>query len=134
MAVSKTVESRAAELRDALASASMAYYVDDEPTISDAEYDRLFDELLALEQEHPELVMPDSPTQRVGAPPSDKFQKVEHLSAMGSLDKVTTEEALLKWHDDVVKRLGGVAPAYVLEPRTSSPSVSPTARTRLLEY
>ena len=60
MAVSKTVESRAAELRDVLARASMAYYVDDDPTISDAEYDRLFDELLALEQEHPELVTPDS--------------------------------------------------------------------------
>jgi DNA ligase (NAD+) len=124
MAVSKTVESRAAELRDVLTHASIAYYVDDDPTISDAEYDRLFDELVALEQDHPELVTPDSPTQRVGAPPSDKFQKLEHLSAMGSLDKVTTEEAVLKWHDDVVKRLGGVAPAYVVEPKIDGSAIN----------
>ena len=65
----------------------------DEPEISDAEYDRLFDELRALEEEHPELITPDSPTQRVGAPPSERFQKVQHLTPMGSLEKVTTTRA-----------------------------------------
>ena len=65
----------------------------DEPEISDAEYDRLFDELKALEEEHPDLITPDSPTQRVGAPPSERFQKVQHLTPMGSLEKVTDEEA-----------------------------------------
>ena len=50
----------------------------DEPSVDDATYDRHYDELVELEQEHPELVTPDSPTQRVGAPPSDRFQKVRH--------------------------------------------------------
>ncbi len=70
------------------------YHVLDDPEISDAEYDRLYDELKELEAEHPELDDPSSPTHRVGAPPSEKFQKVEHLSPMGSLEKVTTDEAL----------------------------------------
>ena len=64
------------------------------------------------------LVAPDSPTQRVGAPPSAKFQKVRHLQAMGSLEKVTTDEALAKWADDTRKRLGTDEPvAYVVEPK-----------------
>jgi DNA ligase (NAD+) len=96
----------AAELREILDYHLYRYHVLDDPEISDAEYDRLYDELVALEQTHPELVTPDSPTQRVGAPPSEKFQKVEHPTPMGSLEKVTTDEALEKWHDDVCKRLG----------------------------
>ena len=75
--------------------------------MTDAAYDTLYDELAALEAAHPELVTPESPTQRVGAPPSERFQKVPHLSPMGSLEKVTTDEALEKWADDVRKRLGG---------------------------
>ena len=94
-----------AELRGLLNRYLYEYHVLDDPTVTDAEYDRLFDELAQLEQEHPELVTPDSPTQRVGAPPSDRFQKVRHLHAMGSLEKVTTDEALHKWADDVRKRL-----------------------------
>jgi DNA ligase (NAD+) len=86
--------------------------------MEDAAYDALYDELAAIEAEHPELLAPDSPTQRVGAPLSDRFQKVRHRSPMGSLEKVTTDEAIAKWADDVRKRLGGDAPvAYVLEPK-----------------
>jgi NAD-dependent DNA ligase len=92
-----SVEDRAAELRDVLSRALVAYHVDDDPVMTDAAYDVLYDELVALEADHPELVTPESPTQRVGAPPSEKFQKVRHLSPMGSLDKVTTDEALAKW-------------------------------------
>ena len=99
-------EARAAELRDVLNRALIAYHVDDAPVMEDAAYDVLYDELAALEEEHPELVTLDSPTQRVGAPLSDKFQKVRHLSPMGSLEKVTTDEAHVKWADDVQKRLG----------------------------
>src|SRR5207249_8755983 len=89
--------------------------------------DRLYDELVALEQEHPEVVAPDSPTQRVGAPLSDRFQKVRHLSPMGSLDKVTTGEALLKWADDIRKRLGTDEPvAYVIEPKIDGLAVNLT--------
>ena len=118
---------RAAELRDILTRALIAYHVEDEPVMTDAAYDVLYDELAALEAEHPELVTPDSPTQRVGAPPSDKFRKVRHLSAMGSLEKVTTGEALTKWADDVRKRLGtDEAVAYVLEPKIDGLAINLT--------
>jgi DNA ligase (NAD+) len=118
---------RAAELRSTLLEASIAYYNEDAPVLSDAEYDRLYDELVALEREHPELVVPDSPTQRVGAPVSDRFQKVRHLSPMGSLEKVTAEEGLLKWAEDVRRRLGGEEPvAYVVEPKIDGLAVNLT--------
>jgi DNA ligase (NAD+) len=118
---------RAAELRAELNRASIAYHVEDDPFIPDAEYDRLYDELVELEAAHPELITPDSPTQRVGAPPSDRFQKVRHLEQMGSLDKVTTDEALFKWADDVRKRLGSDEPvAYVVEPKIDGLAVNLT--------
>jgi DNA ligase (NAD+) len=119
-----TVEKRAAELRDVLDYHLYRYHVLDEPEISDAEYDRLYDELVALEEAHPELVTPDSPTQRVGAPPSEKFQKVEHPTPMGSLEKVTTDEAVQKWHDDVCKRLGTSDVVYVTEPKIDGLSIN----------
>ena len=73
-------------------------------------------------------IPPDSPTQRVGAPPSDKFQKVDHLVPLGSLDKVTTDEALTKWADDVRKRLDSDDDpiAYVLEPKIDGLAVNLT--------
>jgi DNA ligase (NAD+) len=116
---------RAAELRKLVDYHLHRYHVLDDPEISDAEYDRLFDELVALEEEHPELRDPNSPTTRVGAPPSDKFEKVEHLEPMGSLEKVTDEEGLRKWADDVRKRLGTDEPvAYVTEPKIDGSAVS----------
>jgi DNA ligase (NAD+) len=118
---------RAAVLRAELNRALIAYHVEDAPVITDAEYDRLYDELVTLEAGHPELVTPDSPTHRVGAPPSDRFQKVRHLEQMGSLDKVTTDEALSKWADDVRKRLGTDEPvAYVIEPKIDGLAVNLT--------
>ena len=116
---------RAEELRRELDHHLHRYHVLDDPEISDAEYDRLYDELVALEEAHPELVTPDSPTQRVGAPPSEKFTKVDHLAPMGSLEKVTTGEALAKWADDVRKRLDSDEPvAYVIEPKIDGSAVS----------
>jgi DNA ligase (NAD+) len=116
---------RAAELRRLIAHHNYRYYVLDEPEIPDEAFDALFDELKAIEERHPELVTPDSPTQRVGAPPAEGFRKVEHLSPMGSLEKVTTREALEKWADDVRKRLGTDEPvAYVLEPKVDGSAVS----------
>jgi DNA ligase (NAD+) len=124
---STSVEQRAAELRELLNRYLYEYHVLDDPSVSDAEYDRLFDELVALEEEHPELVAPDSPTHRVGAPASDKFQKVRHLEQMGSLEKVTTDEALLKWAEDIRKRLGSDEPvAYVIEPKIDGLAVNLT--------
>ena len=79
-----------AELRRTIDHHNYRYHVLDDPEVSDAEYDRLFDELRRIEDEHPELADPNSPTARVGATPSDRFRKVEHLEPMGSLEKVTT--------------------------------------------
>ena len=119
-----TAAARAAELRDVLNRALIAYHVEDEPIMEDAAYDALFDELLALEEQHPELATPDSPTRRVGGL-SDKFVKVQHLEPMGSLEKVTTEEGLRKWDEDVRKRLGTDEPvAYGLEPKIDGLAVN----------
>ncbi|HEY7379778.1 MAG TPA: NAD-dependent DNA ligase LigA [Gaiella sp.] len=116
---------RAAELRSLVEHHNYRYHVLDDPEIPDAAYDALFDELQQLEQDYPELVTPDSPTQRVGAAPAAGFTKVEHLQAMGSLEKVTTGEALHKWAQDVRKRLGTDEPvAYVVEPKIDGSAVS----------
>jgi DNA ligase (NAD+) len=126
-AVKKDVERRIRQLRKEIDEHNYRYHVLDDPAVEDAVYDRLFDELKLLEEEKPELVTPDSPTQRVGAPPSERFGKVEHIAPMGSLDKVTTDVALLKWADDVRKRLGTDEPvAYVLEPKIDGSAVSLT--------
>jgi DNA ligase (NAD+) len=117
---------RVQELREQLDHHLYRYHVLDDPEISDAEYDRLYDELKELEAEHPELDDPSSPTHRVGAPASEKFQKVEHLSPMGSLEKVTTDEAVQKWAQDVCKRLD-VPPeevAWVMEPKIDGSAIS----------
>jgi DNA ligase (NAD+) len=121
-----TAAARAAELRDVLNRALIAYHVEDVPIMEDAAYDVLYDELVALEEEHPELVTPDSPTRRVGGV-SDKFKKVQHLEPLGSLEKVTTEEGLRKWDEDVRRRLGtDDAVAYVLEPKIDGLAVNLT--------
>jgi DNA ligase (NAD+) len=78
-------EKRAAELRTKLNRWLYEYHVLDDPSVDDATYDRYYDELVELEQKHPELLTPDSPTQRVGAPASEKFWKVRHLTAMTSV-------------------------------------------------
>jgi DNA ligase (NAD+) len=123
-AKTKTNEARITELREVVDYHLYRYHVLDEPEIPDAEFDRLWDELLTLEREHPELQTPDSPTQRVGAPPSDRFAKVEHPTPMGSLEKVTTDEQLDKWHADVVKRLGTDKVRYVTEPKIDGLSIN----------
>jgi DNA ligase (NAD+) len=122
-----TAAARAEELRTLLHRWLHEYHVLDDPSVDDATYDRHYDELVALEQAHPELVVADSPTNRVGAPPSDRFQKVRHLTAMGSLEKVTTDEAIEKWADDVRKRLDSDEPvAYVLEPKIDGLAINLT--------
>src|SRR5438046_5993916 len=129
----KDGQQRLDELREQVNHHLYRYHVLDEPEVSDAEYDRLFDELEAREEEHPDLITPDSPTQRVGAPPSDRFRKVEHLTPMGSLEKVTADESLFKWADDVRKRLDSDEPvAYVIEPKIDGLAVSLTYEDGLL--
>ena len=88
---------RAEELRKELEHHNHRYYVLDDPEISDADYDALLNELRDLEAEHPELRTPDSPTQRVGAEPLDKFEQVRHLQPMLSLANARNEEELAAW-------------------------------------
>jgi DNA ligase (NAD+) len=127
-----SAETRAAELRDLLNRALVAYHVEDAPIMEDAAYDALYDELVAIEEKHPDLVTPDSPTHRVGGL-SDRFEKVQHLEPMGSLEKVTTDETLRKWDADVRKRLGTDEPvAYLLEPKIDGLAVNLTYESGVL--
>ena len=116
---------RIAELRRLVEHHNYRYHVLDDPEIPDSGYDVLFDELKGLEDAHPELVTADSPTQRVGSAPAAGFTKVAHVQPMGSLEKVTTGEALEKWAADVRKRLGTDEPvAFVVEPKIDGSAVS----------
>ena len=116
---------RIAELRRLVDHHNYRYHVLDDPEVPDSAYDVLFDELKGLEDAHPEFVTADSPTQRVGGAPAAGFTKVAHLQPMGSLEKVTTGEALAKWAADVRKRLGTDEPvAYVIEPKIDGSAVS----------
>jgi len=118
---------RAADLRGLLNRWLHEYHVLDAPSVDDSTYDRHYDELVELEREQPDLATPDSPTQRVGAPASGKFQKVRHLMPMGSLEKVTTDESLFKWADDVAKRLETDDPvAFVIEPKIDGLAINLT--------
>src|ERR687895_1475778 len=129
----RAVEKRAAELRELVERHNYRYHALDDPEISDAEYDRLYDELKALEEEHPELITPDSPTQRVGAPASGRFQKVQHIVPMGSLEKVSEDPGLLKWAEDIRKRLDSDEPvAYVTEPKIDGLAINLTYEGGLL--
>ena len=96
---------RAAELRQLLNRAGHAYYVLDAPVMEDAVYDRLYRELLELEQNHPDLQRSDSPTQRVGGAPAEGFTSVEHRVGMLSLDNAFNRDDLQAWHERLLKVL-----------------------------
>jgi len=120
-----SMKKRVRELRTQIEHYNYRYYVLDDPEVSDAAYDRLFDELKSLEGAHPELASPDSPTQRIGAAPSERFQKLRHPQTMGSLEKVAKGEDLLKWADDVRRRLDSDEPvAFVTEPKIDGSAIS----------
>ncbi|MGB3092591.1 MAG: NAD-dependent DNA ligase LigA, partial [Candidatus Zixiibacteriota bacterium] len=106
-------------LREQIDYHNHLYYVLDSPEISDAEYDRLFDQLVEFEKKYPELVTPDSPTQRVGAPPLEAFKTVRHSLPMLSLNKSNSEEEFLDFHRRVLE-LSEVAEErikYTVEPK-----------------
>ncbi|HEV2878045.1 MAG TPA: NAD-dependent DNA ligase LigA [Candidatus Eremiobacteraceae bacterium] len=106
---------RAAELRELLDRYNYEYYVLDSPTVSDAEWDSLFRELVTLEEKHPELRTPDSPTQRVGAAPSGSFEEYKHVVPMLSLGNAFGEEELRQWNQRVTKLLNNAPHTYVAE-------------------
>jgi DNA ligase (NAD+) len=99
-------ERRAAELRDLIERYNYEYYVLDAPSISDEEWDRLFRELRDIEERFPDLRTPDSPTQRVGAPPAAAFAKYRHSIPMLSLANAFGADELRAWHDRVARLLG----------------------------
>jgi DNA ligase (NAD+) len=103
------------ELRNTLRRHEYLYYVLDQPEISDAEYDALMARLRDLESQHPELIMPDSPSQRVGGKPREGFVKVEHSSAMLSLDNALNEQELRAFDGRVREALGSEPYLYVAE-------------------
>lgn len=110
------------KLRDEIAYHAKRYYVDDDPEISDYEYDRMYAELLRLEAEHPELDDPSSPSHRVGGKPLDKFEKVTHTVQMNSLSDVFSFEELQAFLDRVAAILPGAA--YSVEPKIDGLSVA----------
>ncbi len=126
-----TAEKRAKELRRELAVHNRRYYVLDDPLIGDDEYDALLDELRAIEAEHPELRTRDSPTQRVGAPPLDRFEQVEHVEAMLSLANARNEEELRAWETRVRNHLkcldiSAAEFSYTTEPKIDGLAISLT--------
>ena len=130
--------SRAAELREQLAHHGHRYYVLDDPEIGDDAYDALLDELRALEREHPELLTPDSPTQRVGGEPVSSLRKVDHLQPMLSLANARTEEELRAWVTRMrahLAREGIEDPAlrFVAEPKIDGLAISLLYRDGVLE-
>ena len=125
---STTPERRAAELRALLHQASYEYYVLDRPVLSDAEYDRLFRELQAIEKEHPDLRTPDSPTLRVGAEPASALAKHTHLVPMISLGNAFSETELAEWEERIARLVGDAArrAGYVAELKIDGTAVSLT--------
>jgi DNA ligase (NAD+) len=127
-----------AELRRTIEHHSHRYYVLDDPEIGDDEYDALFERLRALEAAHPELLTPDSPTQRVGGTPVGRLEKVEHLEPMLSLSNARSEEEFRAWVERMRNHLAreGAAPArfqYVVEPKVDGLAISLLYRDGVLE-
>ncbi len=111
----KDISRRVEELRDQIRYHEHRYYVLDEPELSDADFDRLMQELKKLESEHPELITPDSPTQRVGGKPREGFVKVPHSTPMLSLDNAYSEQELRDWERRVHELSGRATVDYVCE-------------------
>ena len=136
--MSADAAARATELREQLAHHNHRYYVLDDPEVGDDVYDALLDELRAIEREHPELVTPDSPTQKVGAEPVSRLEKVTHLQPMYSLANARSEDELRAWVARMRNHLGreGIeAPQfrYVCEPKIDGLAMSLVYRDGVLE-
>jgi DNA ligase (NAD+) len=115
---------RAVQLREAIEHYNAPYHQQDAPLISDAAYDSLMQELLALEREYPELLTPDSPTQRVGAPPVKVFREVRHEIPMLSLDNAFSDEDVTDFGRRVAQRLGHADIGFLVEPKLDGLAVS----------
>ncbi|MGE0463093.1 MAG: NAD-dependent DNA ligase LigA [Vicinamibacterales bacterium] len=123
---------QAERLRAAIRAHDHRYYVLDRPTISDAAYDRLFRQLVRLEAAHPEIVTPDSPTQRVAGAPSPAFPAVRHLAPMLSLESVTDADEVRRFDERVRTSAGGAPVRYVLQPKLDGLSIEAVYRNGVL--
>ena len=121
--VPEDAAARAATLRDEIQSHNERYFVDDDPTISDAEYDALVRELLDLETRYPSLVTPDSPTQRPGGHASATFAPVSHVQPMLSLDNAFTDDEVRAWYERIARLVPGPI-AFVGEPKLDGLAIS----------
>ncbi|MFN0038030.1 MAG: NAD-dependent DNA ligase LigA [Burkholderiales bacterium] len=129
MPVPDKVAKRAATLRKEIELANYHYYVQDSPTLPDAEYDRLLRELQAIEAEHPDLVTPDSPTLRVGAPPLDAYAQVTHAAPMLSLNNAFAQSEVEAFDRRVREGLGIEGDIeYAVEPKFDGLAISLTYR------
>jgi DNA ligase (NAD+) len=115
---------RIAELREEIRLHDRKYYEESRPVISDREYDRLMLELIDLEKENPDLITPDSPTQRVGGDIQTELKSVRHAVPMMSIDNTYSEGEIRAFDDRVRRILGGEQPAYVLEPKIDGTSIN----------
>jgi len=120
------VEERVASLRQQIDHANVEYYIHDNPTLTDAEYDALMNELRALEADYPALVTPDSPTQRVGTAPSAEFGAVIHPAPMLSLGNVFSREDLHAWAERVYRVAGRETITFAVEPKIDGLAVALT--------
>ncbi len=120
----KDVDTKIESLREKIRHHEYRYYVLDQPSISDQEFDRLMQQLKGLEAEHPDLITPDSPTQRVGGKPREGFVKVRHSSPMLSLDNTYNEEELRSWERRVHELSGRKDVDYVCELKLDGMSLS----------
>ncbi len=132
MSVPKDIRQRSEALRKTLERHNRLYYVEDSPEIDDAEYDRLFQELVALEAKHPGLATPDSPTQRVGGAPLPEFAEVRHRTPMLSIANAFDEEAVRAFDRRVREALEVDAVEYAAEPKFDGLAISLTYRDGLL--
>lgn len=120
----EAAKKRHAELAEELRGHDQAYYVEAKPIVSDHEYDRLYHELLALEKEHPDLVTPDSPSQRVGGEPLEGFASVRHAVPMMSLDNTYSEDEVRKFVERVQKLLPEEKLEWTVEPKVDGVAIS----------
>src|SRR5437899_7691359 len=128
------VAKRVAQLRREIAQHDRRYYEEAAPTISDREYDRLYKELVDLETQFPELVTPDSPTQRVGGKPLRAFAQIEHRVPMLSLDNTYSEEEVVNFYKRIMRLLPEEKIPVVIEPKVDGVAVSVMYENGKLKY
>src|SRR5262249_8771524 len=125
---------RIAQLRDEVRGHDRRYYEEAAPTISDREYDQLYKQLVDLEKAFPELVTPDSPTQRVGGQPLHAFEQVQHLVPMLSLDNTYSEDEVANFYKRITKLMPTENIPVVIEPKVDGVAVSVMYENGKLKY